>query len=254
MNGRQHLYHSVAEALRERLAEGAFQDGALPAELDLAADFGVSRLTVRKALGQLRDEGLVEARRGSGWYAARGRVHHTLNHLGTIEGQLADKGILAERRILDFSFVPATGKVKDVLGTDSVLRVTRLNLGDGEPVARVTAWCPERFGRDMSKSAVEQHSIYDLLPVQLREAIQVISAVEAGEEDARLLGIPVGSACLMSERTTFDVDGEPVLYAIALFPGRSIAYLAHLSRQEPGTGLRLAAMGDEESSALDESD
>jgi GntR family transcriptional regulator len=243
VTGRRYLYLSVADALRERLTAGEFQDGALPSELDLATELQVSRLTIRKALGQLRDEKLVESRRGSGWYPARGRVQHSLDQLGTIEGQLAEKGIVAERRILDFSFVPATGKVREVLQVDSVLRVTRLNLGDGEPVARVTAWCPERFGRDMSKSSVEQFSIYDLLPVQLGGATQVITAVEASEEEAALLCVPEGSACLMSERTTHDADGNPILYATAVFPGRSTAYVAHLAQERSSAGLRLSAAG-----------
>jgi len=243
VTGRRFLYLSVADTLRERIAAGEFLDRSLPSELDLAEELKVSRLTVRKALGHLRDEKLVESRRGSGWYPARGRVQHSLDQLGTIEGQLAEKGIVAERRILDFSFVPASGRVREVLQVDSVLRVTRLNLGDGEPVARVTAWCPEEYGRDMSKSSVEQFSIYDLLPVQLDGAEQVITAMEASDEDAKLLGVLEGSACLMSERTTYDVTGRAVLYATAVFPGRSTAYVAHLTQEKDGAGLRLSAMG-----------
>ncbi len=240
-SARRHLYLSVADTIRDRIKAGDYEDGALPAELDLAAEFGVSRLTVRRALGQLRDEGLVEARKGSGWYASQGRVHHTLTHLSTIETQLAEKGITPVRKVIEFSFVPAAGRVKEVLDTDNVLRVTRVSLGDGEAVARVTAWCPEVWGRDMSKSAVEANSIYDLLPVQITEATQVITAVEAGDEDAEVLGIAPGTACLRSERITYDVKGKAVLYAVALFPGDRTAYVAHLSTQEPGTGLQVGA-------------
>lgn len=243
MSERQYLYKTIADDIRGRLISGEYAEGALPSENDLAEEFEVSRLTLRKALSHLRDEGLVESRRGSGWYAARGRTLHTLNHLGTIEGQLAERGMVAQRRILDFTFVPAIGRVREVLDVDVVLRVTRISLGDGEPVARVTAWCPEEFGREMTKAAVETQSLYDLLPVEISGAEQVVTAVEATEAEAELLDVPVGSACLMSTRTTFAKDGRAVLFAVALFPGRSTAYVAHLT--QPGEmALRLASVTD----------
>ena len=80
-------YQQIADELRARISTvGAGQ--VLPSESELSAEFGVSRVTIRRALEILRDEGLVDARQGFGWYVAGEPVRQHLDELGTIEGQL----------------------------------------------------------------------------------------------------------------------------------------------------------------------
>ena len=67
--------------------------------------------------------GLVDARQGFGWFAAVDPLRQSLGRLGTIESQLADSGVRSERRILDFGFVAATPRVRQVLGAATVLEV-----------------------------------------------------------------------------------------------------------------------------------
>ena len=78
----------------------------LPSEAELSAEFGVSRVTVRRALELVRDEGLVAARQGFGWFVATEPVRQQLEHLGTIEDQLEGGGRHAERRVIEFAFEP----------------------------------------------------------------------------------------------------------------------------------------------------
>ncbi len=127
-------YQQIADILRARIAAvGAGQ--VLPSESELSAEFVVSRVTIRRALEILRDEGLVDARQGFGWYVSGEPVRQHLDELGTIEGQLERRGIKPERRVLEFAFRTAPKRVAAVLGTDQVLRVKRLNLADFEPFA-----------------------------------------------------------------------------------------------------------------------
>ena len=113
-------------------------------------------MTIRKALELLRDEGLVDARQGFGWFAAVDPLRQSLGRLGTIEGQLADSGVRSERRDPRLRFVAAPAAVRQVLGAATVLEVRRLNLADGEPFARVTVWCPEDLGAQLSRREVER--------------------------------------------------------------------------------------------------
>src|SRR3546814_20208929 len=93
---------------------GGCAAGALPpGEAALSAAYAASRITVRKALELLRDEGLVDARQGFGWFAAVDPPRQALGRLRTIEAQLADSGVRSTRQILDFGFVPATPAVAD---------------------------------------------------------------------------------------------------------------------------------------------
>jgi GntR family transcriptional regulator len=230
---RSHLYSTLADDLRKRVASGEFREGMLlPSEASMCAAYGVSRPTVKRALDMLRSEGVIDARRGFGWFVAGTLFRQHLGALSTIEDSVRELGMTAARRVLEFAFVAAPPDVFAVLGCKTVLRTKRINLADGRPVACVTTWCSEELGAGLSKTDVEQHSLYDLLPVEIAGARQVIRAVAASSEDAALLNVRAGSPCLASERITFDGAGTPVLTAVAVFPGHSSEYVAEM----PGAG------------------
>ena len=143
-------YQEIAAELRE-LASTSPAGSLLPSESELSARFGASRVTVRRALEVVREEGLIAARQGFGWFVATEPVRQRLEHLGTIEDQLEGGGRHAERRVVEFAFTTAPERVQRVLGVRQVLRVKRLNLADGEPFAIVTVWCPAELGRALSR-------------------------------------------------------------------------------------------------------
>ena len=223
---RQVRYQQIAEALRERVVSGEFAAGQImPSEAQMGDIYQASRVTVRKALEVLRSEGLVESRQGLGWMAASIPVSQPLSGLTTIEAQVEASGLTTERRILGFSFVDTSDAPAAAKLGDRVLEVRRLNLADGQPFARVTVWCREDLGADLSKAQVAGSSFYDLIPVDVGGATQTIGADIVSDADAQLLDVPAGSAVLTVERTTFGTDGSAVLVAEHVFP-------AHLTRFE----------------------
>lgn len=236
-------YQEIAADLRERLHAGELAAGrVLPSEAELSSEFSASRVTVRRALELLRDEGLVDARQGFGWFVATSPIRQVLGQLGTIEAQMEADGIVPERRILEFAFVAATTRLRDLLGAEQVLRVRRLNLADGEPFAVVTVWCPAELGQHLSRRDVERSPFYVLLDIPLRGATQTIGADAASEADARLLGIPVGSPVLRCERVTTDTSGRAVLVSEHVFPAHRTEFVVELPHDEPSitpSGLRL---------------
>jgi DNA-binding GntR family transcriptional regulator len=240
---REVRYRTIADELRSRVESGELAAGALlPSESELSAAYGVSRVTVRKALELLRDEGLIDARQGFGWFVSTDPVRQPLARLGTIEEQLADLGRSSERKVVGFRFVAAPPRVRQVLGTPSVLEVRRLNLADGEPFARVTVWCREDLGAGLSRAEVERSPFYELVDVPIGSATQTIGAVAAGPEDAELLAVPVGSPMLRCERVTRDGDDRPMLVSEFLFPAHRTEFVVDLPRVEPSigpSGLRL---------------
>ena len=240
---REPRYQSIADDLRRRLEEGDLGGSRrLPSESGLSEQYAASRVTVRRALEVLREEGLVDSRQGFGWFVAVDPLRQSLGRLGTIERQLADEGVVSARRVLDFRFVAAPPRARQVLDAESVLRVRRLNLADGEPFALVTVWCPERYGAELSRADVERSPFYELLAVPLGGATQTIGAVVAGAGDAELLQVPVGSPLLRCERVTRTLDGEPVLLSEHLFPAHLTVFevdLPHVEASIAPTGLRL---------------
>jgi GntR family transcriptional regulator len=236
-------YQQIAEDLRSRVGRGEFGAGKLlPSESELSGAYAASRITIRKALEVLRDEGLVDARQGFGWFVAADPLRQSLGRLGTIEAQLAASGVRSERRVLDFGFVPAPPRARQVLGAATVLEVRRLNLADDEPFARVTVWCPDDLGASISRDDVERASFYELLDVPLGGAVQTIGASLASPDDAALLEVPVGSAVLRCERTTSTADGRPVLLSEHVFPAHRTEFLVDLPLADQSiapSGLRL---------------
>ena len=222
---------------------GEFAAGRLlPSEAELSRAYDASRVTVRKALDELRGAGLIESRQGYGWFVAVDPLRQTLGRLGTIEAHLAESGIETQRRVIDFGFVRAPARVATVLGVDTVLRVRRVNLADGEPFARVTVWAPEAIGRRLSRDDVERATFYELIGIPLGGATQTIGAAAADDDDASLLAVPVGSPVLRCERVTFDTDGAPVLLGEHVFPAHRTEFVVDLPVVEGSmspSGLRL---------------
>ena len=235
-------YQEIAAELRERFVE--LPAGAvLPSESDMSVEFEASRVTVRRALELLRDEGLVASRQGFGWFVAGEPVRQSLASLGTIESEVEGVGKLSERRVSEFAFEQPPGRVRRLLGgIDQVLRVKRVNLADGEPFAVVTVWCPADLGANLSRRDVERRPFYELLDVSLRGATQTIGADAANASDAELPGIPVGAPILRCQRVTTDTSGDPVLVSEHLFPAHRTEFVVDLPQAAPSmtpTGLRL---------------
>jgi GntR family transcriptional regulator len=226
---REVRYLEIAADLRKRVEAGEFSaGGVLPSEADLTRAYGASRVTVRRALESLREVGLIDSRQGFGWFVAVDRVRQNLAQLSTIERQLAERGAVAERQILDFAFVAASAHVRSVLGVDQVLRVRRLNRADGAPFARVTVWCPAELGASLSRADVAARPFYELLPVEIGGATQTIGAALAESADANVLEVPLGSPVLRCERVTRDVDGHPVLLSVHVFPAHLTEFVVDL--------------------------
>jgi GntR family transcriptional regulator len=208
----------------------------------MSQEFAASRVTVRRALELVRDDGLIASRQGFGWFVATEPVRQSLHSLGTIEAQIEGVGKISERRVEEFAFEQPPARVRTLLRTDQVLRVKRVNFADGDPFAVVTVWCPADLGAKLSRSDVEQSPFYELINVELRGATQTIGADSAEPADAALLGVQVGSPLLRCQRVTTDRQGDPVLVSEHLFPAHRTEFVVDLPQAEPSmtpSGLRL---------------
>ncbi len=234
-------YREIAADLRRRVSDAA-PGSLLPSESELSTEFSASRVTIRRALELVRDDGLIAARQGFGWFVSTEPVRQSLERLGTIESQLETSGRDAARQVIEFSFESPPPHVKKLLDATKVLRVKRINLADGEPFAVVTVWCPAAIGQKLSMDDVERTSFYELLDVELRGATQTIGAASAEPAIAELLAVPVGAPLLKCQRVTTDLSGRPVLVSEHLFPAHRTEFVVDLPHDEPSitpVGLRL---------------
>jgi GntR family transcriptional regulator len=218
-------YLDLADALRARIAaRNVGPGGALAGELELAREYGASRVTVRRALDQLRTEGLVTSRRGAGWFAVGDPVRQPLGRVTTVEAAVEAAGGRPGRKVVAFGFVGAPSRVATALEVEEgadVLRVERVNLADEEPFALLTVWVRADLGADVSRADVERSPFYDLLPLhgtELGTVQQTITAEIATRDHARVLAVATGAPLLFVRRVTHEASGAPALYSEHRYP------------------------------------
>lgn len=217
-------YRDVADELRGLIASGAMSSsGAFPTEAQLSSEHRVSRSTVRKALGLLRDEGWVEARQGSGWsvpLSRRGKQFGSFRLAVT-----TDPSSSTTSSTLGHDRRRPPPSVAGSLATDRrhrLLVVERLTTSGPDPIHRSETWFSPTISRDLDTDRAETEP-----PARLLAEVgpkpdsfdQYAEAVLADDLDRELLGVGRVEAILQVVRTAFGIDGSPLFQSIHRHPG-----------------------------------
>jgi GntR family transcriptional regulator len=234
------LYHQVQDILRRRIVHGKLRPGdQLPTEAELAAQFQISRTTVRLALDALRRDGLLYRRAGKGTFVTEPRIEQELTRLtGFVEDMLA-LGRQATARVVDIREVAADDVVGERLGVAAgatVVRLERVRLADGEPLSLDVTYLPLEIGRQIATEDLAVHPIFSLLEdrygIALGFADYRIEAAIADRYVARQLGIASGDPVLLIDRTTYANGGMPLDYEHLYYRGDRVRYRVRLYRDD----------------------
>jgi DNA-binding GntR family transcriptional regulator len=216
------LWFQVSEHLEQAIGSGALPQGTLlENEIVLAERLGVSRPTMRRAMEQLVNQGLVVRRRGIGTRVVQPKVRRPLE-LTSLHDDLSSSGQEPATTVLGFETVGAGAEVAGRLGLvegDPVVHIERLRTARELPIARMTNFLPADVVA-FDAEALETTGLYDLLGrsgVHLHSATQVVGARTATAAEARQLEEPRGAALLTMERETLDDNGTTVEYATHLY-------------------------------------
>jgi GntR family transcriptional regulator len=218
------LYHQMYLVLRQKICDGEFdRDKPLPGEHQLAAQFGVSRVTVRRTLDSLELEGLIQRRRGVGTFAVPRPVEFRDRYnIGGLMDPEARAGRSAETVTLDSGMMPMPPALATRFGTDhpQVLRVVRVRSFGGQPFTVMTSYIAAVHGERMSRRQIQGTAIPTALQevgADLSRAEQTISATLADEPSAQRLRVPVGSPLIQMTTLFSAADDEPVAFIDALY-------------------------------------
>lgn len=220
------LTDQVKAHIKQRIAEGGFEDGRIPPETELAQELGVSRTTVRDALSRLENEGTVYRRQGAGTFVNEHglRIRSRLEEIWSYEQVLEDHGYVPSVRILDEivdEADPDTVEALDLEAGASVLTITKLFLEDAEPVILTVNRIPSTILTDDEYAADEATPLYEFVERHCSRALGyyvseiVPVALEGGT--AAALGVPEGTVAISFEEIGYDQDNEPIVRATSYF-------------------------------------
>lgn len=236
-------YHQIYLVLREQLHEGRFARG-LPGELALMQQFGVARVTVRRALGQLASEGLISREPGRGTrpllgLAANGESRAPGPQRAQLSGlleNLVSMGLRTTVRVLAVDTVGASTAVAEALQLSSgapVQKAVRVRSTKEGPLSHITTYVPGDIGCQFGSKELAKKPILMLLEesgVKVGRAHQTISARLADAEVARHLDLAVGSALLAVRRLIYDDQERPIQWLHGLYRPDRYEYEMQLSR------------------------
>ncbi len=226
MNRPVHI--SIRDDLRTRLDTGEWGPGQrLPSETELAARYGVARMTIRQAVGALASEGVVVRRQGLGTFAADGRPTRTTDLLLSFTEEMHSQGRDVQTKLINAAIEqpPADAREALQLGESAAaVTVRRVRLVDGCPIVVQNSWLPYAHFAGLDADPLLNGSLYAMLEarygVRIVRAKQAVTAAAAGEADASALDLKPDEPVLRIARTTYDSSNLVVEYAIsAMRPG-----------------------------------
>ena len=237
------LYHQIYLILREQINQGHYDNKPLPGELVLAGQFNVSRVTMRRALQDLVEEGLVARGRGKGTFvkpreSASAQTGHNAQSLSASAmrlqacGDSSDLQLITSKRIIPSQDIASLLNLPSDVVVEKLIRIRKLK---GQPIAHLTSYIPEDLSGRICRRRLKEFPILVLLEeagVKVTKARQTISARLADAAVAFSLSVPVGAPLLAISRVAFDEDNRPVQLLRGLHRPDRYDYRIELSRKE----------------------
>ena len=233
------LYARVETVLAGEIVDGDIKVGdQLPTEDSLIARFGVSRITVRRAIQNLVSRGLVEIRRGKGTFVAAPKITQDLTELSGFVEDMHALGRKPTARVLSREIVSADATVATQLALtrgERVVRIRRVRLADGTPLSFDETFLPLEIGKKVITNNLKVEPIFSLLErkygVPLIEAEYKLEAVAAEGEVAAALRVKQGSPIFRIERTSYSTGNRPVDYEKLYYRGDLVRFVTRLARK-----------------------
>jgi GntR family transcriptional regulator len=228
-----------AELLRQHLVDvidqGMEPHSKLPPERELATEFDVSRLTVRRALDRLEQEGLVYRVQGSGTFVAAPRITKSVE-LTSFSEDMRSRGLEPGSQLLVSETVAAgarLGAKLQVSPAHEVLHFRRARTADGEPMCVEDSYLnPDRFPGLLQN--IGNESLYRIMETdygtRIEWAEQSIHASVLTQADAAILHAPAFSPAFFVTRTSFDAVDRPIEYAESTYRGDRYHYELRIQR------------------------
>jgi GntR family transcriptional regulator len=233
----------LAGLLKAQILERQLPPGSrLPTERELIERSGLSRVTVRSAVGILEDEGWLIRRQGLGTFVAESVKQEMESGVRTIAEVLVSRGVTPRVEVLSHEVIPAPEPVGATLGRSEVLRIQRRYIESDQPMAIVTAYLPADLAADavepLLSAASATETTYTMweqrLGVRIGSATHEIHAAGASSEIAAALGLSEGAPVLVVRRTSYTDKDKPLEVVVFHHRPERYEFSVTLPRTMPG--------------------
>lgn len=233
------LYYQLKLALLDSFRHAGMQPGdQVPPEAAIEKEYGVSRTTIRQALGELEADGIIDRIQGKGSFLRAKPVQHVAG-LTSFDQDMRAHGLIPSRKLLELRVVGASREAAERLGCDEedpCYFLRRLMIADGETIGLAETWLPvAALGEGADRlQALGGQSLYRLLrdppfSLVLTSGSEVLSARPAEPETAQLLACGAGDALLCVERVARTDSGHVVEWTRTVFPWERYQYSVEIA-------------------------
>ncbi|GGH08158.1 GntR family transcriptional regulator [Silvibacterium dinghuense] len=227
-NGFIPLYYQIERALMEQIQSGQLSEGdPLASEEELSRQYQVSRMTARQALHGLKMKGYAFSEKGRGTFVTRPKLDKNIMHLQGFTEDMRQRGFKASSRLLEQAVIeasdPGLAEKLKLKSTDRILRLRRLRLADGIPMAIEESNIPLLHFPGLERIDFAQHSLYQALRdrygVRVGYADETIEALHATADEAEMLTIPRRACVLSITRVIMTTQESPIEAAVSRYRG-----------------------------------
>ena len=219
-------YVQLMEELETSIRNGVYKPGdKIMTEAEMAKEYGVSLITVRKAVGSLMEKGLVVRKQGKGTFVTKPKYSRNMKKLQSFTEMCEQMGVKPGAQVLENRLIMADKKVADRLGIEpgsNVVYISRLRLADGEPVQVEKSYFPLKYAFLLEED-LNNGSMFECLKekagAKVASSEKMIELCRATAEEAALMDVKKGDYLLFVKSTAYDENGEPMYAGIQLING-----------------------------------
>jgi GntR family transcriptional regulator len=233
-------YLQIADLLKSEIRDGKFPPGGrLPTEAELVSRSKLSRITVRKGIEVLENEGWVVRKQGLGTFV-QATINQNLADAKTITEVLVEQCANPQVKVLKFGAILAPEHVQRIFRLkkdEKVLHIERLFLDDKRPIARLQTFMPlalREHAEILRREGIPNETTYSIwektLGIRIEGATYSLRAARSDRTDAKLLGLTLGQPVLVLERTTYGQGGQAIDFALFHYHWDRYAFSVSLPR------------------------
>jgi GntR family transcriptional regulator len=231
------LYAQVKDALQREIEEYMTPGQNLPIEPELEKRFGVSRVTIRRALEELESDGLIIRKQGRGTFVREPKITQELTHLISWGETIRRTGLEPQTTGTEIDLIEPTQELSaglELLPGTKLVRIRRLRCASGEPICIMTNYLPQGLIPGLEASGLIKDSIYETMAHNNLKPVRAFDTVEARGAttwEAAQLQVAADFPLLQVTRLVYDSAGQPLYLAVITNRSDKYVYTVHFGAQ-----------------------